>query len=423
MSTVSVNVYQNNSLIAQANNRPRRNTPKGITGIVYQGLVYPVFNGTDRGLYINIDSESYDRSECPSCPARQKSNWGQKSIGVESTAHYVETNQFGHYFVFNGSHELFESIDFFSQSASHLLPFISSGESFRPANNGFQYDWYIRFDLKCDPEKIPVHLLQAIDDFYERAQSIVLNDYMLAEAEPKTSELSRLEERFEGIEAKVEILNDELDRKDQQLDDERKKQSQLNAEIKKLKLALNAYESGEESKSGKILEYDEYLNDIAIENQKLKADKDKVDDVNKLLIAQKAQLEKELFNSPSVNGSKALKKKVYDFCSAYLEQLDRVFLDPDSIDTMLSRFSDYSHLLQILQDINDGKNVVARSIQGRGNRQPLYEVTAHIRTGIAGITNMGRIYYKRRADEDGFEVFLQIKRDNADQRRFISSIS
>lgn len=422
MSTISVNVYQNNSLIGQANNRPRRNTPKGITGIVYQGLVYPVFNDTDRGLYINIDSESYDRSECPSCPARKKSNWGQKSRGVDSAAHYVETNQFGHYFVFNGSHELFESIDLFSQSGSHLLPFISSGESFRPANNGFQYDWYIRFDSKCDPKKIPVHLLPAIDDFYGRAQSIILEDYILAEVEPKTSDLSRLEEKFEGIEAKVEILNDELDRKDQQLDDERKKRSQLNMEITKLKLALNTFESEEESQSGRIREYEIFLDEIARENQKLKADKDKVDDVNNLLVAQKAQLEQELANSHSINGSKALKKKAYDLCSAYLGQLSRVSLDPDSIDTMLSKFCDYSHLLQILQDINDGKNVGVRSIHGRGNREPLYEVTAHIRTGSAGIMNMGRVYFKRRAGEETIEVFLQIKRDKADQRRFINSI-
>ena len=89
---------------------------------------------------------------------------------------------------------------------------------------------------------------------------------------------------------------------------------------------------------------------------------------------------------------------------------------------MLSKFCDYSHLLQILQDINDGKNVGVRSIHGRGNREPLYEVKAHIRTGSAGIMNMGRVYFKRRAGEETNEVFLQIKRDKADQRRFINSI-
>jgi DNA repair exonuclease SbcCD ATPase subunit len=264
--------------------------------------------------------------------------------------------------------------------------------------------------------------LPAIDDFYERAQRSEIEKYLLAEAEPTTSDLSRLEERFAGIEAKIEILNDELDKKDRQLDDERKKRSQLNTEITKLKLALNTYESEDESQSGRIREYELFLDEIARENQKLKADRDKVDDVNNILVAQKTQLEHELSNSPSINGPKALKKKAYDLCTAYLDQLDRVFLDPDSIDTMLSKFSDYSHLLSILQDINDGKNVGVRSIHGRGNRETLYEATAHIRTGTSGIMNMGRIYYKRRADEDRVEVFLQIKKDKSDQRRFINSI-
>lgn len=416
MSTVSADVYQNNSLIGLASNRPRRNTPLGITGIVYHGLVYPVIYDNDRGLYIDLDSESYDPNECTFWPARKESNWYQKSNGEDSTAHYVETNQFGHYFVFDGTHELFQSIDGFSQT-ENLLPYISSGESFRPANNGIQYDWYIRFDLTCDPKKIPVLLLPAIDNFFERTKSSFEEDSSLADID-----LSRLESKQEEIQAKIETLIEELDRKDQQIDDERKEQSQLNIEIQKLKLALNNYEHGEERGSDKIREYEIFLDEIAKENQILKANKDKVDCLNNSLVAKNAELEKELAKKHSINGSKALKKKVYDLNAAYLRLLDRLYIDPDSIDTMLSKFCDYSHLLQILHDINDGNNVQAHSIHGRGNREPLYEVTAHIRTGTEGIMNMGRIYYKINPSEDRIEVFIHIKKNNTEQQRFIKSI-
>ncbi len=422
MNTVSVNVYQNNSLIAQANNRPRRNTPKGITGVVYRGLVYPVFNDGDHGLHINVDGDSYDREECPTCPTEQKSNWGQTTIGIENTAHYVETNQFGHYFVFNGSHELYESVDLFSQNGSHLLPFISSGESFRPADNGIQYDWYIRFDSECRPEKILKHILPALNNFLAGVETPIEANSISTETESTGLDLYRLAKDLEKINAKLERLNDEIDQKDQQLNNERNKRSQLNAEITRLQLALETYENGQQNQSDGIREYEKYLDEIARENHKLKEDKDKVDELNTLLVAQKTKLEAQLENTHSINGSRILKKKTYDFCVAYLGLLDRVSFDTTSIDIMLTKFCDYSHLFQILQDINDGNEIRAFPIHGRGNRDPLYEVNAHIRTGTAGIRTMGRLYYKRIAGEDRIEAFLHVKKNDADQRRFINSI-
>ena len=78
--------------------------------------------------------------------ARFGRSWRRGAAGV--AAWYVETNRFGHYVVFDADEHVAEAL------AGRLddvgLDVIRWDESFRPADNGIQYDWFVRLGFDGD---------------------------------------------------------------------------------------------------------------------------------------------------------------------------------------------------------------------------------------------------------------------------------
>lgn len=142
---VDAGVFDGDEFVANAAGRPLWLMPSGVAGIVYKGCVYPLYEGD----YIDLADDSVSKNECsgfvsadseiPYAPEPESAHI-DGAFGIE--AWYLETNRFGHYLVFDGS----------EQAAERLVEAVGAiglgvkgwGESWRPADNGAFYDWYIR---------------------------------------------------------------------------------------------------------------------------------------------------------------------------------------------------------------------------------------------------------------------------------------
>ncbi|BBX27429.1 hypothetical protein [Mycolicibacterium alvei] len=143
--TVDAVIFDGDKSVAKAAGRPVRLMPGGVAGIVYSGWVYPLYEGD----VINIADDARSKEECNVFVSadvaipyarRPASAVADGALGIEEW--YLETNRFGHYLVFDGSEEaaerLVEAVDTIG------LGVRGWGESWRPADNGEFYDWYIR---------------------------------------------------------------------------------------------------------------------------------------------------------------------------------------------------------------------------------------------------------------------------------------
>jgi hypothetical protein len=151
--TVTV-VDERGRQVATRADSPVRLLPNGRAGIVYAGKVFPLLSGNR----IDLSAAAADKSKCSRFLApgqampytevvRDASDGG---AGVD--AWYVETNRFGHYVVFDADEDVAEALAGRLDDAG--LDVIRWDESFRPADDGVQYDWFIR--LGFDGERSEV---------------------------------------------------------------------------------------------------------------------------------------------------------------------------------------------------------------------------------------------------------------------------
>jgi hypothetical protein len=142
---VDVAVYDGARRAARLTARGVRLMPDGYAGVVYNGAVYPLYEGN----YIDISGESVDKDNCdrfvaaysdiPYWPEIRPDDLSDSGyLGIEDW--YLESNQFGHYLVFDASED----------AARRLVDAVEScglgvrrwDESSRPADNGHFYDWF-----------------------------------------------------------------------------------------------------------------------------------------------------------------------------------------------------------------------------------------------------------------------------------------
>ena len=414
---IDVNVYKESEFCGQANRRPRRSCPDGTTGVVYQGNVYPIYDDSQLGLHIVLDGDFFLKDDCPTLFNYQKSIWRVGKNVVDSDDFYIEKNRFGVYFVFNGSDECFEGVEEFCEESNHELPYLGSGASYRPADNGVQYDWFVRFDATGVEKSI----VENLTPFLNYAEFAGLNQGEIS-APNSEQKVTDLEEQLLNLEFSLAEANDRLDDKTKCLSDERVTRAEFENEIRNLRLVLKTSRQRDENESESIRDYEQVLDEIGLENEKLKIESENRKAHNEALIIENTILEQKLERASNSNGSRSLKKKIKDLCTAYLGRLPRLIYSDDFIEVMLNSFADYSHLFKLLESLTNKENIEIVRIYGRGPKDPLWEVKIHIRTGIAGIADMGRLYFKRNGTNDELEVFLHIKRDGTHQTRFIEAI-
>lgn len=131
--------------------RPARVTPEGFLGVVYDGYVYTV----NEAFSIDIGELKFSKSECPiasfevSAESIPRQPIKFQTIKPTSLKWNVELNNYGTYFVFDGDEELLRTV---RQKMELLgLTVRNSGKSWRPASDGYHYDWYVRVVNVADP--------------------------------------------------------------------------------------------------------------------------------------------------------------------------------------------------------------------------------------------------------------------------------
>lgn len=163
--TVDVIVYYEGRVVDTLAARPIRVMPNERAGIVYNGVVYPLYEGN----IVRAEDEPVAKAECDrfvSARAPIPYASGLAVGGADAVDHlgieawYVETSRLGHYLAVKCSRaaaeKLVEAVDDIG------LGVRGWGESRRPAADGVFYDWYLRIEFKGSREEC----LQMLDDLF-----------------------------------------------------------------------------------------------------------------------------------------------------------------------------------------------------------------------------------------------------------------
>lgn len=140
---VDASIFDGGKFVSNAPERPVRLMPAGVAGIVYNGWVFPLYEGD----FIDLADEPVSKDECKqfvpddvAIPYADRLEPVDGVLGIEDW--YLETNRLGHYLVFDGLEQAAER--FVGAVDAVGLGVMGWGESSRPADNGAFYDWYIR---------------------------------------------------------------------------------------------------------------------------------------------------------------------------------------------------------------------------------------------------------------------------------------
>ena len=246
--TVAVN-DNGQPILGPLHDRPLRLTPDGFAGVVHSGRVYPVHEGD----LIDLADESFDKSECPEFlesgePIPYVCDDGEDDetrIGKWS----IESNSFGNYLVFDGSEQV--AVRIVTLMTSSGLGVRRWGGSSRAADDGYQYDWFIRLEFGGERDECMTLVSDALstlpeDDLVEEG---------LAAVEGETSPLDRFLEKLDEEQA-AELVNDllghlrpRLEALQGQISESVTRAETAEAEVRKLRdacAALRARQMGQE---------------------------------------------------------------------------------------------------------------------------------------------------------------------------------
>lgn len=141
---VDVSVYDGEDIVATLSARPVRLMPSGCAGVVHRGLVYPLYAGD----VIRTQDPPVAKDACtvfaPAyAPIPYAKDDVSRDIGdLEIEEWYLESNRFGHYLVFDASENAAEQlVDAVERCGLGVRRWDHSN---RPADNGADYDWFIR---------------------------------------------------------------------------------------------------------------------------------------------------------------------------------------------------------------------------------------------------------------------------------------
>ena len=158
MKKVDIQVFDNGDFLREARSRLYRRCPDGTTGVVFRKKVYPLIDINK----IDISGNFFGKDECPLIETKTPKI--KKNENKELPFNwYLETNKFGHYIVLDGDSQLFESVLNFLDGKN--IDWIRADESTREADDGKQYDWFIRLDTKDDRQSVINHLQSIFNQF------------------------------------------------------------------------------------------------------------------------------------------------------------------------------------------------------------------------------------------------------------------
>ncbi|TLM86008.1 hypothetical protein [Pseudarthrobacter sp. NamE5] len=437
---IVVRVVNGSSFMYGEVKRPVRITPNGYGGIVYEGAVYPV----QKGDLIDLAGPSWEIGDCkrfllagadvPYAPAAMETHNRPAFEGLKGEW-TLDTNDFGHYLVFNGSERLASDVVNSLESAG--LAVQRWDVSYRPASDGKFYDWFARLRTKSERAEVAAQVAAVLSP---APKSLGLP------AAPTVSPLEDLATRVEQLLDLTAELSERLSHSEKEVDSLRQRLVGATDNETKLMQALD-----------RSLAYQKSLHDqIAIvtksneENADAEAYSVRQTDTEELLelaLSENSDLRHAVVNYRHQAEVADARIGGFETTIEMLEQrLDELgqeafvrrrraemhaaprrgvvgFLDNafarlafvlDSVE-IIANLDAPASILRALTQIDMGQ-LSGRDLEGlRGWRE-----VSKLATGIAGSENMGRIYYKPEGGK--VLVSVHIKQDEKEQRRHIERL-
>ena len=321
--------------------------------------------------------------------------------------HYDHSGHYA-YIMLRGRHGTSISNDNVVQIISKFkdkeIPYQTQGTSFRPADNGIQYNYYIRLGVTEEINKINFSLIRSVlDEILITNKNVDLNELSEQDVEEYKAEIKNLNE----------ALSDERDKFNQTVNDQREKLrgfrdgndqlsqkiDQLKSENDQLRLKLN---KESENYCEILLSIDEERNkeveELKLERQREYKEFDKERD-ELISDLQKAQQESRTFQQQKGSTSKLNKnEREQEFSKILNIILPHLNIDKGAISFMLHEIRDYKFILKKLLLLNnDPQSVKSKSVQDKLGWLEITKVST-------GESDAGRIYYKKSNDTGTYNV-------------------
>ncbi|MEV7810299.1 hypothetical protein AB0P05_06120 [Streptomyces flaveolus] len=435
-----VRVLDHGTEVESGVRRPIRLTPDGYAGVAYAGSVYPL----QQGNLIDLDGSSWELADCdrflfsgaevPYAPIAGKPL--ETANGSEVEWH-LETNQYGHYVVFNASERVASSLVSALEDAD--LSVQRWDVSHRPADDGNFYDWFARLRFKGSQAEALALVGAVIAPPSSLAPAVPVTDpttARLADAEARIEEL--LNQLYvatrKGEAAERELAQLRHDLANAEVSEHRYRESvalaerhhsDLQEQLAVLRQGLGSMTDAAELV--KSLAEAEELRELALAEYSLLQGRvlaaeseaaesgaraeDLATQVDTLLgrVSELEALETERLRVATAQRPR--RGGVIEFLPQAFSRLEFVL---DAVD-VIANLDSPAPTMRALAEIDSGR-LVGRDLEGmRG----WYEVTK-LATGITGSERLGRIYYK--PDGQRVLVSLHITQDDKQQRRHIERL-
>lgn len=463
--SVDVAVTDGINFIRWARNRPARVMPNGYLGAVVSGRVMPVYNRRFDSLSIDTQDNGHEPEECPFWEASEPLRFvddDAKGAEADDIGWYMETNAYGHYVVFNGTEDRLS--DVLRRLAFHGVGVRRHGTSHRPADNGNQYDWFIRLDFDGTREEAIQLVSDALSRSYSDSRLVDLGDAnevlrlvtclprgLIDEAiqegmlqQDARSLVTWLGEIAKAARSDVEsvrlALQEEIDRADAEISTLQNKYEDIirisSHEKSKQENSIRSLNSEISALRRRLEERDKGLSSIAdteAENAKLRsklADQDAIYDeweklektISSLRVdLQVARNENQILvseNQRMASRDTARARsgvKMWNLAVAGLKAFSKIEIHGDAADTIIERFPDPSSLFDILQRLNSGEEMPWKKI---GGARDWFEIDKHINTGDS---DRGRVYCTK-LESGRMLAVIHHKKDDNEQQRFFGKL-
>ena len=452
---IDVKVLNDGIHVNDALDRQRRMTPVGYTGVLYRGRVYVVMIDTEGSKVIDTIRENFDESECFFQDLKESSSFqdSRKTDSSEYSEFQIETNDFGHYLIFDGDENFYNNLK--AGLKVNLLPIVTGGECYRPAEDGRLYDWYIRFDRDFPQTKLKKKVNESFSSLVNGDMSKLYSDggdslKDIPDNRDGSDNSAVVDELRQIIHSKGKYNEDLQAKLDTSFDENQNlkeelhkvvhkfalKEKKLNKQIIDLSIKISSLKDNfqvdltetdrilkqEISELTKLLAYgDEELEQLEInfytKEQLLKNQVADLESRNKYLSDKVQQNSDEVIKPSKGFHSKSAKKLIYELALNVFSRFKNLVLSEDSYSVILNELRSVKSLLRNLEGL-DADKIKSVAVKGR---KELFEVLSHIHTGRPEAADMGRLYWKKQLDGQKL-VFFHMKRDDKEQRVFLKAI-
>ena len=467
--SIDVAVASNNSFVRWARARPARKLPSGKLGVVVNRVVLPVYKSRFDCLSIELSDTGVSPDDCSFWPNSEAFIFLDDTTSEFEVDHFLEwhleTNIYGHYLVFDGDESTLTEV--LQKLSAGGVEVRRHGTSQRPADNGFQYDWFIRLNFDGDREQILPVIKGIIEGKKDKSEKpfevssaqlamlktlILMPDFIWKEAiaggllQENESQLSIwLAQKINALSSQIDEINEKYQTENDELLEELNEVKEINRlekikatkslriaqqEIEKKSEELDALKNWNKENLSKVDDY----KSLNAENAKLKEELRNQDELfaewEKAEI-EKAGLQSKLEDSIKSEGkliaeienlSKSRTKiisgsaKQREIIKLLMMQFRNLDIHPDVVETLNDYFSKFTPLISLLERLNAGEKMPAKILNGiKGN---WFEINQHIQTGSG---NTGRIYYSKQETGRLF-VVVHMKKDDNEQKRFFKKL-